>query len=156
MKNLLLGFLFILGIGISSQAQTTSDFQLGIHGGIPVGDAGDVSDFNAGFDAAYLFGVVDMVEVGPLVGYSHYFIEDFDDISFLPIAASGRVAMGAAFAGLDLGYAVGLSDGNDGGFYYRPKIGFGFYGLNLVGSYSGISVDGTNISSVNLGLEFNL
>lgn len=165
MKKLLLTLLIVCGMGIfNSSAQATTDFKVGIHAGIPVGDMADFSDFNAGADVAYLFGLAGIVEVGPLVGYSRYFVEDvdlgefgsleMDDASFLPVAASGRVDLGPVFAGLDLGYAVGLNDGNDGGFYVRPKVGFGFFGLNLVGSYSAISMDGGDVSSVNLGLEF--
>lgn len=166
MKKLLLTLIAVFSIGIySSFAQATTDFKIGVHAGIPVGDMADFSDFNLGADVSYLFGVAGMLEVGPLVGYSRYFVEDIDlgefgslemdDASFLPVAASGRVDLGPVFAGLDLGYAVGLNDGNDGGFYYRPKVGVGFFGLNLIGSYSGISMDGGDVSSVNLGVEFS-
>ena len=158
MKKLLLTLMIVCSMGIcNSFAQVTKDFKVGVHAGIPVGDMADFSDYNAGADVAYLFGLAGIVELGPLVGYSRYFVDDVDlDASFLPVAASGRIDLGPIFAGLDLGYAVGLNDGNDGGFYYRPKIGFGFLGLNLVGSYSAISMDGEEVSSVNLGLEFGL
>lgn len=92
-----------------------------------------------------------------MVGYNHFFGEDdFDDIQFLPVAATARLGLAVLELGLDLGYAIGLSDGNDGGFYYRPKVGFSFFGIGLIGSYTGISVDGGTYSSVNIGAEFRL
>jgi len=79
-----------------------------------------------------------------------------DDFSFLPIAAAGRVSLGdVLFAGVDLGYAIGLNDGNDGGFYFAPKLGFGLFMFDVVGSYTGVSRDGSTVSSVNVGVEFS-
>ena len=106
-----------------------------------------------------------VASVGPMVGYSHFFgdsgndgpIEwEVDDAQFVPVAASGRFNLLSLALGLDLGYAIGLNDGNDGGFYYRPQVGFSLGRLGLIASYQGISMDGGNISSVNLGLEFGL
>lgn len=160
MKKLVFVSLLFFTVSVV-QAQ---EIKVGVHGGIPVGDISDASDFDLGLDFAYLFSPTEMFQVGPMLGYSHYFIKDMefggetfevDDVSFLPIAASGRVSLGdAVFAGADLGYAVGLNDGNDGGFYYRPKLGFDLLGVWVVGSYEGISVDGGSVGSVNVGLEF--
>lgn len=163
MKKLVLVSMLFFAVS-ALQAQET---KIGVHGGIPVGDISDFSDFTLGVDFAYMFSPAAMFQVGPMVGYSHYFMKDIDmgsmgtfevdDISFLPIAASGRVSLGdAVFAGADLGYAVGLNDGNDGGFYYRPKLGFDLLGVWVVGSYEGISRDGGSVSSVNVGVEFGL
>lgn len=159
-KLVLLSMLFFAVSAVQAQ-----DIKVGVHGGIPVGDISDASDFTLGLDVAYLFTPVEMFQVGPMLGYSHYFMNDVDmgsfgtvevdDASFLPIAASGRFSLGdAVFAGADLGYAVGLNDGNDGGFYYRPKLGFDLLGVWVVGSYEGISMDGGSVSSVNVGVEF--
>lgn len=160
-RFLLASALFFAALTVQAQ-----EFKAGVHAGIPVGDISDVSDFDLGVDVAYLFSPVEMFQVGPLVGYSHYFLKDMefggdsfevDDVSFIPLAASGRVSLGdAVFAGADLGYAVGLNDGNNGGFYYRPKLGFDLLGIWVVGSYEGISMDGGSISSVNVGVEFSL
>lgn len=161
-KLLFLSALIFLGF---NQIQAQGDLKLGINGGLPVGDAEDYSNFQLGADVAYLFGVMNVLEVGPMLGYSRFFAEDIDtafgetdadDISFLPIAASGRLGLGITFVGLDLGYAVSLVDDGEGGFYYRPKIGVSLGLLNIIGSYQGISNNGENLSSVNLGLEFRL
>lgn len=163
MKKLLLLFSVICFGSGSLHAQ--GDFKLGINGGLPVGDIEDYSSFQLGADAAYLFGISNVAQVGPMIGYSRFFAEDVDmgfgnidmeDISFLPIAASGRFGLGIVFLGADLGYAVSLDDGGEGGFFYRPKIGVGVGGFSVIGSYQGISNDGESISSINIGVEFGL
>lgn len=150
---LLLVTLFIIG---STESFAQGNIKFGGNIGIPVGDA-DVYDLNYGADLAYFFEVSDGFSLGPMVGYTGYSVDDFN-VSFLPIAASGRYAFQASsfFLGVDLGYAVGLEDGLDGGFYYRPKVGYDFGLLGVIASYSGISVDGGTFSSLNLGVEFSL
>lgn len=60
--------------------------------------------------------------------------------------------------GTDLGYALGLKEDVDGGFYYRPKLGYRIADsieLNL--SYAGISLeDDINASTFNIGFMFQL
>jgi hypothetical protein len=164
MKRLVLIFCFtLLGIA-ASQAQ--SGLRVGANIGLPVGDIEEVSNFQLGADLSYMVGVADMLYVGPKVGYTRFFIEDIDsefgdfeidDPSFLPIAASGRVSLVRGFFfGADLGYAVGLNDGNDGGFYYKPQAGFNFGKIGLILSYTGISVDGGSFAAINAGIEFGL
>lgn len=139
--------------------------RLGVNAGIPVGDVKDISNFQLGADIAYLYPASDLFSVGGLVGYSRYFIDDndpligtiddVDDFSFLPIAATARFGFeNSLFVAGDLGYAIGINDGNDGGFYYRPKVGYSLGPLAIIASFSGISVDGGDVSSVNLGIEF--
>lgn len=56
--------------------------------------------------------------------------------------------------GADVGYAVGVNEGNDGGFYVRPMIGYNISGnteLNV--SYINVSNDGS-FSVAALGLLF--
>lgn len=161
MKKLLLTLCAVL-IGYSS-ALAQSGFTFGANIGMPVGDVEDYSDLQVGADIAYRYNVTPMIDVGGLFGYSRFFIDDADspfgsietnDIEFLPIAASGRVNFALLFLGADLGYAIGLDDGNDGGFYYRPLVGVKLGPVGVIGSYSGINVDGEPIGSVNLGIEF--
>ena len=160
----LFSIITLILIGASTVSAQTTDIKLGAHAGLPVGDMNDAYSYNAGADLAYMVGIAGIVEFGALVGYMHYFEDtgeegdlswEGNDASYIPLAGSGRIDMGPVFAGMDIGYALGLNDGNDGGFFYRPKIGFGFLGLTLVGSYSGISADGIEVNSINLGLEFS-
>ncbi len=154
MKKLLLIVVFIIFGIAGSYAQ--GEIRMGVNAGVPLGDADDFSTLNFGADIAYLFGVADVFSVGPLVGYSH-FLGDGEavDYHFIPLAASGRFGLSNAFfIGADLGYAIGADDGNDGGFFYRPKLGYDFGLIGLIASYSGIEVDGGSFNSVNLGIEF--
>lgn len=159
MKKLLL-VAVIAAFGFTSAFAQDGGFKVGVNFGLPLGDIDNVSSFNAGLDVTYMFDIADSFQVGPALGYSHFFIKsdfsDFiDDIQFLPISASARFyATEDLFFGANLGYAVGIDDGNDGGFYYRPNAGYNLGPIALILSYQGISRDGGSISSLNLGVEF--
>ncbi len=158
MKKLLIIAMFIL----MSSITYGQGFKAGLSVGIPTGDVSDVYNFEFAADVAYMFGVADRFSVGPMLGYINFFPEsqdgfDPDNGQFLPVAASGRFGINDSFfLGADLGYGIGLTDGLDGGFYYRPQIGYDFGLIGLIASYSGIAVDGGSWSSVNLGVEFGL
>ena len=163
MKRVLMLFL-VSFMGVAS-VYGQGNFRFGVNGGIPVGDADDFSNFHLGTDVAYMFNVAEVLDVGPMVGYSHYFAEDItiggeeiniDDIQFLPIAASGRFGLSSFYLGADLGYAVGIDDGNDGGFYYRPMVGYNIGKLGIAASFEGVSMDGGSFNSINIGIEFGL
>jgi hypothetical protein len=161
-KVLIMAAIAVFGF-TSVQAQE-GGIKAGINFGLPMGDAADITTFAVGADFAYLFSVADSFQVGPLVGYAHFFGDkmdfmgftvEIDDIQFLPVAASARFfASEDLFFGADLGYAVGINDGNDGGFYYRPKAGYNLGSIGLILSYQGISADGGSFSSLNVGVEF--
>ncbi len=171
----------------------TGGFKVGANIGLPIQDAGGVSSFNLGADIAWLWEVANDVEVGGLTGFIQFFgdgsyeshsseyklaakssdviITHYSDESFIPIAATGRYYFSnrKMYAGLDLGYAIHVagSDDADGGFYFRPKFGWNFGKVNLVGSFQRISGGvnyydngGNRITSVsgfnsaNIGVEF--
>ncbi|MBJ6369193.1 outer membrane beta-barrel protein [Snuella sedimenti] len=141
--------------------------KVGVNAGLVVGDFSDGYSFNLALDVAYLWGLSDQIEAGATVGYSHSFgkdVEGFkvDDASFLPLAASGRFNVSEEFAfGVDLGYAVGIDEGNDGGFYYAPRIQYGVSdNLDIVAAYRGVSMDAGPVTlgfnTITLGVEFEL
>lgn len=155
--------LAVFGFNLSAQ----EGIKVGINLGLPVGDAGDVSSFSIGLDAAYLWAVSDEFNAGIATGFTNAFGKSIDtglgsidigDVQFLPVAASGRFNASEMFrVGADLGYALGINDGNDGGFYYRPLVGYAVsenIEVNL--SYTGISADGGTWSTINLGVSFGL
>lgn len=162
MKKLFLVAAFAL-IGFGVQAQ--EGFKLGANVGIPVGDAGDITSFSLGLDVAYMFGVSDNFDVGVATGFTNAFVKsELKDlgadsaVQFLPLAAAARFMASEDFSiGADLGYAIGINEGNDGGFYYKPTVGYMVSEatqLNL--SYAGVSLEGVSFSSVNLGVLFSL
>jgi Outer membrane protein beta-barrel domain len=160
-KLLMIALISMLGY------QANAQFSAGVWGGLPIGDAGDIATFSLGVDLTYLFDVSEDFGVGPTTGYSHSFGDsvdtgfgtyDYDDSQFIPIGAAGRYSFSDAFAiGVDLGYALGLNDGNDGGFYYAPKAQYSVSELiAVVLAYRNVSVTGGTFSILSLGLEFGL
>lgn len=159
-KMFLVGALALFG---AVNAQTESGFKLGAHIGLPTGDHSEAYTFNLGADVAYTFEVAPNFQLGVTSGYSHYFgknIEAFGVTLYeakgkgiVPVAATAQYAFdGKIFVGADLGYAFSTQKDGGGSFYYQPKLGYTFNGKNdLYISYKGMSSDGYNLGSVNLG-----
>jgi len=106
--------------------------------------------------------VGDSFMVGGNIGFMNYFGDEFDfpggtieveDVQFLPVAASAMYAFGDGGFGLgaDLGYAVGINDGNEGGLMYEPKVVYNTESIMFSLGYQGISNDGDSFESVQLG-----
>ena len=143
-------------------------FKLGIAGGLPIGDAGDASLFSIAIDLGYMFEISENFKAGPIAGYSLSFGDDdwviiddgtgdsSPDVSFLPVGAGGRFVVAPnLLLGADLGYAVGLNDGNDGGFFYAPRISFSASkDVDIVGAFRGVAIDGGSWDIITLGVEF--
>ena len=164
-KVLLVAFVAIMGVStINAQEGVLNG---GVNVGIPTGDANDFYGAALGAELNYMFPVADGFTLGPSVQYSHFFGKDIDtalgtvevsDASYLPISGAARFNVSEKFVvGANLGYAVGLSEDLDGGFYYRPVVGYKIGDttqLNI--SYSGISNDVLDMNNVSLGVMFGL
>jgi hypothetical protein len=167
-KVLLIAGVVLLGLG-NVNAQDGA-FNLGVNFALPTGDAGDVYSFAIGVEANYLFQVSEEFQVGPSVSYISYFGKsevfgidvDIDNAGFLPLAAAGRFNASDKFVlGADLGYAIGINpEGNDGGFYYRPMVGYDVNEkIQITVSYSGVSLSGDGdgtFSNIGIGAMFAL
>ncbi|MDC8104210.1 MULTISPECIES: hypothetical protein [Chryseobacterium] len=162
-KLLLVGAFALLGSAVNAQ----EGFKLGGHIGIPVADASDVSSFTLGVDASYMWNITKGLDLGVASGYSHFFGKDnFDDFGFIPVAVSGKYKFSGApvFVGLDLGYAISVKDGMDGGFYAQPKFGYQMSKGELYIGYQSISNrrdfgryrSSWTIGAVNIGYNFYL
>ena len=163
-KLFLVAAIAVFGIS-NTYAQT--GLEVGVNFALPVGDADDYSTFTLGFDVAYLFEVSENFNAGIASGFTNAFGDsynflgqsyDYDDVQFIPVAAAGRFyPTENLYLGGDIGYAIGVNTGNDGGFYYRPRIGYSLtemIGVNV--SYTGISFDGGgNWETIGLGFEFS-
>lgn len=163
MKKVLVVALALIGFSMNAQ----DGFKLGANLGLPVGDAGDISGFSVGLDAQYMFETAGEFGLGVATGFTNSFGKtigdstfsiEVDDVQFLPLAGVARYKASEEFSiGTDLGYALGINDGNDGGFYYRPTVGYAVSeGIEINASYTGISLDGGTWSTVNLGVLFSL
>lgn len=171
-KNIMrkLSVLFMLMIGFAftnAQTEGTNWLKLGIHAGIPVGDAGDASSFALGVDAKYQFLDLESFGIGVATGYTNYFGKemeiaglgtvDMDDFGVVPVAALFRYyPTQNFFIGTDLGYGfiTGVDDA-DGGFYYRPEIGYHNNDWNIFAYYAGVSND-FNVSNAGIGVNYNI
>lgn len=164
MKKLFLVAIATCGFAFSGIAQD-GKFKLGVDAGIPLGDIKDSASFNLGVNAAYTWNVGEGFDAGLGVSYNTYFAKEYDlpgggtfkpdNANFLPIYGTANYGFTEnIFVGADLGYAIGLTDNIDGGFYYQPKVGYQAEMYEVFVGYKGISVDGGTYSSVNLGFNY--
>lgn len=104
----------------------------GAHIGAPFGDVTDYLGVNFGADVSYLYPVMENLHVGGIVGLDLFVgkdipgqIEKYKGLTIVPVAASVQYDfLEQFFGGVDLGYALSLSKGYDGGFYFQPKGGW--------------------------------
>lgn len=165
MKKLI--FIAIIAIFAFQDVNAQGQFKGGANVGFITGDFSDGYSFNLTIDASYLWDVADKIEVGATTGFSHSFGKevngfDVEDAQFLPLAVAGRFSASDDFKiGVDLGYALGIDDGNDGGFYYAPRVQYSVSeSLDIVAAYRGVSIDAGPITVgfnvITLGVEFAL
>ncbi len=159
MKKLLL----IVGIVLFSVNYAHSQEQQMKVGGnlaFPTGDLGDISSIGLHANFSYLFAVEGRLQAGPMASLQYYNTKKhYKDWWFLPIGGEARFNLNDFFVGTDLGYGIGIAPtGNNGGFFYRPKVGYnlGNPNMGLIVSYSGVSLKHGNANSINLGVEFTL
>ena len=160
MKRMVLCLLLLFGTGLHAQ----QGFKIGLNGGLPVNqEANDIVSLVAGADLGYHYALGEVVDAGIMVGFINGFPEKFDSggadlphVQFLPLAASFRIWPSNSFSfGGDAGYALGLNDGNEGGFYYKPLVGYLMGPQTEVSlSYTGIASDGLSWATVNLGVLY--
>ena len=169
MKVLLTTFCFLV-LAASLKAQTDrTNFRVGVNGGLVVGDFSETYSLNLGIDIYQHWGVSKALDIGVATGFANAFGEkesttvgvaavqtEFDNTQYIPLAGSVRVYPTSGFKfGGDVGYAIGVNEGNDGGFYYRPSIGVDISGgtteINL--SYFSVNSEST-FSTVLLGFLF--
>ncbi|SNY99418.1 hypothetical protein [Flagellimonas pacifica] len=169
MKNIITTSIFFLLVTFAMHAQVDrSSFKVGLNAGIPVGDAADVSSFSIGLDVNYHWGVSELFDVGLATGFINAFGDtdtssvgpvtvqtEFEDFQFLPVAASVRIYPTYHFKfGVDAGYAVGISDGMEGGLYYRPIVGYNITGNTELNVSYMVVEDNISFSVATVGILF--
>ncbi|MCI9844580.1 hypothetical protein [Flavobacterium pectinovorum] len=149
--------------GLTVNAQ---ELRVGALAALPAGDASDVSSFNAAVDASlYFIKINENLSLGATTGYSRFFGKtetvdgldiDYDDFSFIPIAASGRGLFGKHLVYVaDIGYAAGLDDVG-GGLFYQAKFGWTNTKIDAFLIYNGISAKESDITVLGLGVSFKI
>lgn len=162
MRKLVLFTLAFTVMTFVSNAQENK-FTAGVNVGLPLGDIKDAYNVNFGVDVAYNFSLVKNLEGGLGVGYSHFVAKGqtfpkIEDVGLIPVYASLKFLISdSIFVGTDLGYGIGISpDGNDGGLFYQPKFGYRSDEFDVFLGYKNFSVDDSNFSSINVGINYTL
>jgi hypothetical protein len=141
MKKYIFALVFILAV-FTMQAQRNVDrtnFRAGVNGGMILGDYSETYSFGLGVDLYHHWGVSKMLDVGVTAGFFNAFGEkeittaealvsetEFDNAQFIPVGASLRIYPGKNVGfkfGSDVGYAIGVDEGNLGALYIRPSLG---------------------------------
>ena len=161
MKQIALVLLLLI-IGYTGYSQ--QGFKIGLSGGLPLNqEANDIVSLVVGADIGYHHAMGEVVDAGIMTGFLNGFPEKFDSggadlphVQFLPLAASFRIWPSNSFSfGGDTGYAFGLNDGNEGGFYYKPLVGYLMGPQTEISlSYTGIAAEGLSWATVNLGVLY--
>ena len=161
-KVILLVLVFFTGTSIYAQ----EGIKLGIQAGLPYNDFNDISSVMVAADFGYMRALGEVVDLGVMTGLVHGFPKTFvfeevgveteenKAIDFVPLALSTRIWPSQDFSlGIDVGYALGISDGNDGGLYFRPVLGylFGTY-TEINVSHTTIKLDGASWTTINFGI----
>lgn len=161
--------LVFFGWSLQAQYVDRTSFRAGLNAGMVTGDLTEAYSLTLGVDLYQHWGISKAVDLGVTTGFSNAFGEkqeisaggvtietEFDNIQFIPVAGSVRFypTTGFKFGG-DVGYAIGINEGEEGGLYYRPSLGIdinsGTTELNI--SYVAVNGDVT-YSSVLFGLLF--
>ncbi|ARN76644.1 hypothetical protein BST97_00725 [Nonlabens spongiae] len=138
------------------------DFAIGGMAALPIGDPADFADYGLGVELMYLKSLFNgNLNLGGTVGYSHYVTDkdvNLDDAQFLPIALTGLYPIGdlGFGAGLDVGYAIGINDGNNGGFLYEPKAYLETSRFIFSLGYRGIVLENDTFDTIKLGFAVKL
>ena len=161
MKRILLALVFVC-TSISLQAQ----LKIGLDGGVPTGDLSDIYTFTFGADMYYYFlgGDDELLNIGATAGYQHLVGgeilntgQNYDAAMFLPLAGAARINLLKLLeAGADVGYALGLNDGNEGGIYWRAVAGIDFGTIEVNAYFLNVSDDGFNTGSLGVTLIYDL
>jgi len=172
MKRILLSLLALayVSIGFAQEGEpskaplATDNFKASFNIGTTAGEeiARNQYGVNLGFEFSYYYRVSKHFIVGPSVGATHIFKKgnrrDNSDLKtetkFAHLGGGFRLYTdnNKFFIGGDAGYAYGL---DDGGFYYKPKIGVS------INKHSGIILTYTDVDDtfdytyVSIGYEFS-
>lgn len=158
-------FLIVFSISFFS-ISAQEGFKIGAQAGLPIGDYNDSISIVAGLDVGYMWAPNKLLDLGIKSGIVHGFAETYrfeqtasiklPSRQFVPIAASVRIWPSRSFSfGGDVGQALGLNDGNEGGFYYRPQFGFQMGAQSEVNfSYTAVKGDDATWTTLTLGFVY--
>ncbi len=139
-KSVFISLFLFCAISLNAQRNVDrTNFRAGVNGGLVLGDFSEAYNFGLGLDFSHHWGVSKMLDIGLTTGFHNAFGSkestetnggftetEFGNIQYIPVGASLRIYpgknVGFKFGG-DVGYALGLNEGNEGALYYRPSLG---------------------------------
>jgi len=160
--------LIVTTLSLQAQNVDRTNFRAGINASIVTGDFSEAYSFSLGVDLQYVWGLNREIDLGFATGFNNAFGEEstfseggfeitaeFANLQYIPAALALRVYPTYGFKiGGDVGYAIGVSDGFDGGFYYKPTVGIDIKQTTEINfSYAAIT-DEFNYSVVQVGILF--
>ena len=155
-KTIILTFSLVLSLSYYAQDGKIS---YGANVGLPTGTTSDVYSFSLGADATYLLNSDEDFSYGAAVNLQYYIGKsiggfDVENALLLPIAGAGRYKVSDEFlVGADLGYALILSGGSGGTFYFKPLVG---YNLSDTMQLNAFFSKADTISNFGVGIMFSL
>ena len=147
-KVFLIGSILIAGC-IGAYAQKGFTFGVGANIGLPVGNASDITSFIVGGELQGECKFNENVSAVFTTGYTHFIGKDLGlgvkiNYGAIPILAGIRYyPTGKFFIGGQAGYSFFTGDASDGGFTYKPQIGYNAEAVQLALSYNAITNGGT-------------
>lgn len=164
--HLFLSLIALTQMAISQNKKNTMGY--GVQGGLMVGESNNNYSANIGTEAVYLRQISNRFYMGANVGITHYFGKEvfdttnnvtleIDNAVFIPIGLSLRLSpFKNIIAGPDIDYAFDVGNGSGGGFYLSPRISYLINGkIPIAIGYRSISVDGTNLGSLQFGFGYS-
>ncbi len=157
--------IFFIAMGVTLQAQ--KGLKIGIQGGIPIGDFNDRVGVVIGGEVGYAWPLGEIIDVGVTAGFLNGFPEkyreetitnNFPNVQFIPLGVALRIwPSNSFFVGGDIGQALGLNDGNDGGLFYRPQLGF-LMGpqTQLNFSYTAVNLETAMWATITMGVRYTI
>ena len=156
---------FVLIVLLSVKSFSQEQLNLGVNGGITVGNLESVSTAAFGVDANYLFEIFEGLSVGPSLNFIYFLTDEVngvkrDALMYLPVGGAVRFqAIDEKFyVGADFGFAVGIApEGDNGGVFFKPLLGYKINDnikLNLF--YSGVKKRLPTYGYAGLGLVFDV
>lgn len=162
MKKIFLVFTFFLGLTCFSQQEKLN---IGVNGGITIGNLKPVSSAAFGFDANYLFEVFEDLNIGPSLNFIYFLTEEVEGVKrdpymYLPIGGAIRFQSidDKFFVGADFGFAIGISPkGDNGGIFFKPMVGYNATDdLKVHLFYSGIKKRLPTYGYVGIGIAYDI
>ena len=142
-----------------------NEFNIGVNGGVTIGNIEGVSKAAFGLDANYLFNVFEGVKFGPSVNFIYFTTQEANGIKpdafiYMPVGGSIKFHSDGDdfYVALDAGYAIGISpEGDNGGIFMKPMVGYNInqnFNVNLF--YSGVKKRAPTYGYIGVGIVFNV